>query len=305
MTVIDFHVHLADARYLKPEIMAFMRENNPGYCRHFGDGPHPEGIVAYFAAQGVTRAVMLAEYAPKATGVVSNEAIAGFCRDHQELIPFASISLEADASYLDQARHAVEVLGMKGFKLHPGVGYMPYDPCCFWIYEKAREWNIPIMIHTGGAPSTRLNWEYSRPLHSASAAALYPEVDFIFAHCGDYGWWQEAIQAAMWMPNVYVDLSLWQDPYVRLPKPRFYQWLRDIIDLAGAGVVAVVPFAHHHTVVPREPGMGGVQHDDRRGVIDRPHDVKRVACAGSQRIALDGGHGQCASDTGECLHRGS
>ena len=46
-------------------------------------------------------------------------------------------------------------------------------------------------------------------------------------------WWQEAIGAAVWLPNVYVDLSLWQKPYKKWPKPRFYQWLRDIIDLAG------------------------------------------------------------------------
>jgi predicted TIM-barrel fold metal-dependent hydrolase len=111
---------------------------------------------------------------------------------------------------------------------------MPVDPVAYWVYEKAAEYDIPIMVHTGGAPSVALRWENSRPAYFASAAARYPEVDFIFAHCGDIGWWREAIQAAAWLKNVYVDLSLWQKPYKRLPKARFYQWLRDIIDLAGA-----------------------------------------------------------------------
>ncbi len=124
--------------------------------------------------------------------------------------------------------------GMKGFKLHAGVGYMPDDPVCYWVYEKAAEWNIPIMVHTGGAPSVALRWENSRPAYFASAAARYPEVDFILAHCGDVGWWQEAVQAAAWLNNVYVDLSIWQKHYKKLPKERFYQWLRDIIDIAGA-----------------------------------------------------------------------
>ena len=124
--------------------------------------------------------------------------------------------------------------GMKGFKLHAGVGYMPDDPVCYWVYEKAAEWNIPIMVHTGGAPSVALRWENSRPAYFASAAARYPEVDFILAHCGDVGWWQEAVQAAAWLKNVYVDLSIWQKSYKKLPKERFYQWLRDIIDIAGA-----------------------------------------------------------------------
>lgn len=123
---------------------------------------------------------------------------------------------------------------MKGFKLHAGVGYMPDDPVCYWVYEKAAAWKIPVMVHTGGVPSGVLRWENSRPSHFAIAAARYPEADFIFAHCGDVGWWREAIQAAAWLNNVYVDVSYWQKPYKRLPKARFYQWLRDIIDIAGA-----------------------------------------------------------------------
>ena len=35
------------------------------------------------------------------------------------------------------------------------------------------------------------------------------------------------------MTNVYVDLSLWQKPYVKMPKKRFYQWLRNLIDDIG------------------------------------------------------------------------
>ena len=61
------------------------------------------------------------------------------------------------------------------FKLHAGVGYMPDDPCCYWVYEKASEWNIPIMVHTGGAPNSTpaLRWECSRPAYFATAAARF------------------------------------------------------------------------------------------------------------------------------------
>lgn len=154
-------------------------------------------------------------------------------RQNGRFIPFCAIDPRRKGAprHVDQA---IQEWGMKGLKLHAGVGYMPDEPVAFWVYEKAAEYNIPIMVHTGGAPSVALRWENSRPAYFASAAARYPEVDFIFAHCGDIGWWREAIQAAAWLKNVYVDLSLWQKPYKRLPKARFYQWLRDIIDLAGA-----------------------------------------------------------------------
>ena len=162
-----------------------------------------------------------------------NKLYADAAKRHEgRLIPFIAIDPRREGAqrHCEQAYHE---WGMKGFKLHAGVGYMPDDPVCYWVYEKAAEWNIPIMVHTGGAPSVALRWENSRPAYFASAAARYPEADFIFAHCGDMGWWQEAIQAAAWLNNVYVDLSICQKPYKKLRKECFYHWLRNIIDIAG------------------------------------------------------------------------
>lgn len=162
-----------------------------------------------------------------------NKLYANAAKRHAgRLIPFMAIDPRRKGApkHCDQAYHE---WGMKGFKLHAGVGYMPDDPVCYWLYEKAAEWKIPVMVHTGGAPSVALRWENSRPAYFASAAARYPEVNFIFAHCGDVGWWQEAAQAACWLKNVYVDLSLWQKPYRKGGKQRFYQWLRNLIDDVG------------------------------------------------------------------------
>jgi uncharacterized protein len=147
-------------------------------------------------------------------------------------IPFMAIDPRRKGA-VKHCEQAYNEWGMKGFKLHAGVGYMPDDPVCYWVYEKAADWKIPVMVHTGGAPSVALRWENSRPAYFASAAARYPEVNFIFAHCGDVAWWQEAMQAASWLKNVYVDLSLWQKPYRKMPRERFYQWLRNLIDNVG------------------------------------------------------------------------
>ncbi|MBI2317611.1 MAG: amidohydrolase family protein, partial [Betaproteobacteria bacterium] len=149
------------------------------------------------------------------------------------MIPFMAIDprRKGGLKHCEQAYHE---WGMKGFKLHAGVGYMPDDPVCNWVYEKAAAWQIPVMCHTGGAPSVALRWENSRPSYFASAAARYPEVAFIFAHAGDVGWWQEAMQAAAWLPNVYLDLSLWQKPYRKMPHEQFHKWLRHLTDMVGA-----------------------------------------------------------------------
>lgn len=202
--------------------------------------PNGDNIIAEMDEAGVDKAVTFGvDYGllfgePPIHIFDQNKLYANAAKRHEgRFIPFIAIDPRRKGApqHCDQAFHE---WGMKGFKLHAGVGYMPDDPVCYWVYEKAAEWKIPVMVHTGGAPSVALRWENSRPAYFASAAARYPEVDFIFAHCGDVGWWQEAIQAACWLKNVYVDLSLWQKPYRKMPKPRFYQWLRNLIDDAGA-----------------------------------------------------------------------
>lgn len=203
--------------------------------------PHADNIIEEMDEAGVDKTIIFGvDY-----GLLFGEApihifdqnelyYANAAKRHEDrLIAFMAIDPRRKGAQ-KHCEQAYNEWGMKGFKLHAGVGYMPDDPVCYWVYEKAAEWNIPIMVHTGGAPSVALRWENSRPAYFASAAARYPEVDFIFAHCGDVGWWQEAVQAAAWLNNVYVDLSLWQKPYRKLPKERFYQWLRGIIDIAGA-----------------------------------------------------------------------
>jgi len=73
MKVIDLHVHLITVQNWTPRAVAFVRANNPAYFERFAGGLIPEEIVAYFASQGVEGMVMLAENAPKCTGLTTNE----------------------------------------------------------------------------------------------------------------------------------------------------------------------------------------------------------------------------------------
>lgn len=182
-----------------------------------------------------------------------NRIYSEIAKRHQgRMIPFIAIDprREGALKHADQAYHE---WGMRGFKMHAGVGYMPDDPVCNWIYERATEWRVPIMCHTGGAPGVALRWENSRPSYFASAAARYPDADFIFAHMGDVGWWQEAVQAAAWMPNVYLDLSLWQKPYLKMGPERFNKWLRYVVDMVGPEKIMFATDAPHPNLHIRLP----------------------------------------------------
>ena len=213
--------------------------------------PNADNVIAEMDAAGVDVSVIFpVDYGlllgePPIHIFDQNKLYAEIARRHAgRMIPFVAIDPRRQGG-LKHCEQAYREWGMKGFKLHAGVGYMPDDPVCNWVYEKGAEWDIPIMCHTGGAPSAPLHWENSRPAYFASAAARYPETVFILAHAGDVGWWQEAMQAAAWLPNVYLDLSLWQKPFRKMPYREFVAWLRHLTDMVGADKLMFASDAPH------------------------------------------------------------
>ena len=130
---------------------------------------------------------------------------------------------------IKQATEAIEQWGMKGIKLMPATGFYPTDPVCFPLYQKCREWNVPIMFHSGGF---EMNWEHSQPLYIATVAEQFPEVKMIIAHAGLESW-QQAMQAASVLPNVYLDLSLGGQWEYWLHPQEYYRWLRNLVDETG------------------------------------------------------------------------
>lgn len=227
MKVIDFHVHLATVQHWTPWVIAFIRENNPGYFERFPDGPDPEGIVDHFTTQGVSRLVMLAEYAPKCTGLVTNEALTGFCRDHHQLMPFAALSLEVDTPYLEQARYAVEELGMKGFKLLPSYQhYFPNDPSFFPFYDYVQTRGLPVMFHTGSSIFRGTRIKYADPLLLDDVADEFPELTIIMEHGGRPFWYDRAAWMISRHRNVHIGIA----GIATLHLPRYFPNLEQYAD---------------------------------------------------------------------------
>ena len=80
-------------------------------------------------------------------------------------------------------------------------------------------------------------------------------------HTGDVGWWQEAMQAAAWLPNVYLDLSLWQKPYRKMGHKQFIAWLRHLTDMVGADKIMFATDAPHPNFHLRLPEWAQVFKD--------------------------------------------
>lgn len=94
-----------------------------------------------------------------------------------------------------------------GLKVYAGYyHYHVHDEIYHPLYEIARKYDLPVVIHSGDTFSTKGLLKYSHPLEIDELAYLYPDVKFIIAHFGD-PWIMDAAEVASKNKNVYVDLS--------------------------------------------------------------------------------------------------
>lgn len=122
---------------------------------------------------------------------------------------------------------AVEDWGMRGLKLHPASGWLPHDENVYPLYQLCAQYELPLLIHTGGQPGP-MKSRFGRPVYVDDVAADFPELDIIMAHCG-YQWWEEALMVCGMKPNCHVDISGWQQLLMADPG-RFYRRLRTVVD---------------------------------------------------------------------------
>lgn len=103
--------------------------------------------------------------------------------------------------HLENSPHCV------GFKLYPGYNYVYVnDPIHKEIFGLAREFDVPVAIHTGETASSTGILKYSHPLSVDEAAVMNPDVRFVMCHMGN-PWIMDACEVALKNPNVYMDMS--------------------------------------------------------------------------------------------------
>ncbi len=116
--------------------------------------------------------------------------------------------------------------GMKGIKFHTAAGFYPNDKVCYPIYEKALEYGVPVLFHTGEVLKP-LYFKYCQPIYIQEVAMDFPDLPIILAHAGGC-WYSEAVAICNSTTNVYLDVSVWQS---RLFRPlEFYRALRTLLD---------------------------------------------------------------------------
>jgi len=96
---------------------------------------------------------------------------------------------------------------VKALKLYPGYEpFYPYDARCKVIYDLAREYDVPVMIHTGDTFSERAKIRYAHPLNIDDVAVDNPGVKLVICHIGN-PWIRDCMEVVYKNSNTYADVS--------------------------------------------------------------------------------------------------
>lgn len=106
------------------------------------------------------------------------------------------------ACFRDEVRRCKEYYGFRALKLQPQYqGLNPMSSMSDFVFETAIENNLVVVCHTGsGLP-------FSAPSLYMVAARKFPEVKIVLGHSGGGIFVHEAIVAALFCGNIFLELS--------------------------------------------------------------------------------------------------
>ncbi len=222
---IDMHVHLPTASFLDGAIRSF-RSSTEKFFRTSVQIINTDEVARLYEGLDIV-GVLLAWDAETATGLppLPNDEVAQVVQRYpRRFVGFASVDPWKGKRAVEEAERAVNQLGLRGFKFHPGIqAFYPNDRRFYPLYEKISELSVPALFHTGtnalgaGVPGgLGVRLDYTRPIYLDHVAADFPELIIIGAHPA-WPWHEEMLAIIHHKANVFMDLSGWSPKYI--PKP--------------------------------------------------------------------------------------
>ncbi len=189
MRIVDSHAHLGESR-LSPSVYTGAR------------------LLETQDKWGINTTLVLP--IPKApSGFAANhDQIFRLCKENPGRF-FGVLDIDPsvdDKVYWQEAERCVKQLGFVGVKLH--TYYHPVNPLTKFaakVYEMAKEFNIPVIVHTG------LVVPFGLPTLQVERAKQFPDVKIILAHMGYNSYSAEAVIAAQLCENIFLETS-WTGP---------------------------------------------------------------------------------------------
>lgn len=165
-----------------------------------------ETLLAQMDRAGVSKSLIYAVDAPIV--YASNQYVHSLCSRYPDrLMGMASVNPFAENA-LEIIEHAVKDLGLKGLKFHPPLqNFFMNDEKIFPIYEKALEFNIPVIFHVGTTPFGSLcRLSQADPLLVDDIAFEFPDLRIMLTHLGTL-WHNKSFMVVEKNPNVFIDTA--------------------------------------------------------------------------------------------------
>ena len=215
----------------RPPTAEVLRYFTPSHVRFFASRlgmpvlprSYEEGSVDEFFAEadraGVDRMVVVNRIVPAAGGSpasdVSNEHVAEMVSQHpQRLIGVAGIDVGGDfGDPLQQTRHAVNVLGMRGIHISPtrsALATHADDRRLYPLYDLCLELEVPVFVMTGPFSGPKI--EDTHPRYIQQVAADFPRLKLVAGH-GCWPFTEAMLGVAYRHENVFVS----PDAYLFMP----------------------------------------------------------------------------------------
>jgi predicted TIM-barrel fold metal-dependent hydrolase len=202
-------------------------------------GPFVEALSSYWKREWVGKdeaevveelrrageeAVLVAFDIESVTGAppCTNEYVAGMRDRHPEVFlqAWAAVDPLKGERAIEEARRAIDELGMLGFHFHPIMGHFSVDDAALRpLFAAIDRLGVPVMIDVGttgmgaglpGGLGSRI-W-HAHPRAVDELAAAFPNLTIIAAHPG-WPWVDEMTAVALHKGNVYWELSGWAPRY--------------------------------------------------------------------------------------------
>lgn len=206
MPIIDIHIHLSDIESFRHTAnqLSFVDYSAEGLKREFEQNDVVLGV-----GMGVTEQTAGAfpdSSSPNPMLLDLEPEVPSFLMECVGINPSKLAGPDA-AAELDRIEARLKRKETAGIKLYAGYyHYYVHDRIYGPVYELAKHYGLPVVIHTGDTYSMNGLLKYAHPLTVDELALQQREVTFMLCHLGD-PWVMDAAEVIAKNPNVYADLS--------------------------------------------------------------------------------------------------
>ncbi len=221
MRIIDLHCYTSTQKWIEcqgPYVEALAK-----YWKRDWSAKTEEEVIGEFTEFGV-EAVLVALDLETTIGTppCDNDYVADMWKRNEGRVIQAWGTVDPfKETAAEDARHAVEDLGMMGFHIHPIMQHFAVDERRFYpLWETISGLGAALMIDVGttgmgaGMPGGMgAKIRYAHPLSLDDLAADFPTMTIIAAHPG-WPWIDDMTAVALHKGNVYWEMSGWAPKYL-------------------------------------------------------------------------------------------